>query len=263
MEIKMSIETSIITPIYNAENFLEETLKSILSQTYTDWESILINDNSTDGSLEIAKKFTRLDSRFRIINKFESGGAAKARNAGIEAAKGRYIAFLDSDDIWLPEKLNEQISFMKNKNIDFSYSCYHFISEEGLVTGKVEVPAQVTYNQLLKGNVVACLTAVYDTKNLGKVFMPDILKRQDFGLWLEITRRGVTGYGIQKSLAKYRLRTGSISHAKFNTMLYTWDLYRKVERLSFIRSLKYISSHLLTASIKRLKNKFKVLLQKK
>jgi len=262
MESKMSIETSIITPIYNAELFLEETLQSILDQTYTNWESILINDNSTDGSLEIAQRFTQLDSRFKIINKSASGGAAKARNSGIEAAKGRFIAFLDSDDIWLPEKLNEQVSFMKSNKIDFSYSSYHFISEAGEVTNKVEVPEQVTYNQLLKGNVVACLTAVYDTQDLGKVLMPDILKRQDFGLWLKITRLGVTGYGIQKSLAKYRLRTGSISHAKFNTMLYTWDLYRKVEGLSFILSLKYISSHLLTASIKRLKNKFKVLLQK-
>lgn len=258
----MNIETSIITPIYNAELYLEETLNSILFQTYNNWEAILINDNSTDSSLEIAKKFAQLDSRFKIINKSASGGAAKARNSGIEMAQGRFIAFLDSDDIWLPEKLDVQLSFMKSNEIDFSFSSYHFISEAGSVTNKVEVPIKVTYKQLLNSNVIACLTAVYDTKNLGKVFMPDILKRQDFGLWLKITKRGVTGYGIQKSLAKYRLRTGSISHAKFNTLLYTWDLYRKVEGLSFIRSLKYISNHLLIASIKRLKNKFKVLLQK-
>jgi teichuronic acid biosynthesis glycosyltransferase TuaG len=257
----MSIETSIITPIYNAESFLDETLQSIIDQTYTNWESILINDNSTDSSLEIARRFEQLDPRFKIINKSETGGAAKARNYGIEAAKGRFIAFLDSDDIWFPEKLKEQISFMKSNKYDFSYTSYHFISEAGEVTNKVEVPEQVTYKQLLKGNVVACLTAVYDTQYLGKVFMPDILKRQDFGLWLKITRSGVIGYGIQKSLAKYRLRTGSISHAKFDTMLYTWDLYRKVEGLSFILSLKYFSSHLFTASIKRLKNKIKVLLQ--
>ncbi|NOR69068.1 MAG: glycosyltransferase [Methylomarinum sp.] len=262
MKSKINIETSIITPIYNAEDFLEETLQSILEQTYTDWESILINDNSTDKSLEIAEKYVQRDPRFKIINKTESGGAAKARNAGIEAATGRFIAFLDSDDIWLPEKLAEQITFMKSKKIDFSYSSYHFISEAGAVAGNVMVPEQVNYNQLLKGNVVACLTAIYDTKNLGKVFMPDILKRQDFGLWLKITRGGVTGYGLQKPLAKYRLRTGSISHAKFNTMLYTWDLYRKVEGLSFVLSLRYIGSHLLIASIKRLKNQFKVFLQK-
>jgi glycosyltransferase involved in cell wall biosynthesis len=258
----MLLETTIITPIYNAEDFLEETLQSILNQTYSNWESILINDNSSDGSLKIAEKFAQLDPRFRIINKTESGGAAKARNTGIEAAAGRFIAFLDSDDIWLPEKLDVQIAFMKKESVDFSYSSYYFISEAGDVTGDVIVPEQVTYTKLLKGNVVACLTAVYDTKNLGKIFMPDILKRQDFGLWLEITKRGIIGYGIKKPLARYRIRTGSISHAKFNTMLYTWELYRNVEKLTFMKSFMYISSHLLMASIKRLKNKINVLIRK-
>jgi len=250
----MTIETTIITPIYNAEEFLEETLKSILKQTYTNWESILINDNSTDKSLEIANKFVQLDPRFKVINKTESGGAAKARNAGIKEAKGRFIAFLDSDDVWFSEKLAVQISFMKKKGIAFSYSSYHFITEQGQITGSVIAPAEITYTQLLKGNVIACLTAIYDTDKLGKVFMPDILKRQDFGLWLKITKLGVTGYGLQKPLAKYRLRTSSISHPKFNTMLYTWKLYRKVEKLSFIKSLYCIANHLFGASLKRVKN---------
>jgi hypothetical protein len=144
---------------------------------------------------------------------------------------------------------------MKDNDIALSYSSYHFISEEGDVCGKVTPPDNITYNQLLKGNVIACLTAVYDAEMLGKVFMPDILKRQDFGLWLKITKLGITGYGIQRPLAKYRLREGSISQAKVNTMLYTWKLYREVEGLSFFNSFRYISSHLLTASIKRLKNK--------
>ena len=251
----MIIETSIITPIYNAEDFLEETLQSILDQTYSDWESILINDNSTDKSLEIAKKFAQLDSRFKIINKSESGGAAKARNTGIQEARGRFISFLDSDDVWVPVKLAEQIRFMKERDIAFSYSSYQFLTEQGQVTGSVKVPVSISYNQLLRGNVIACLTVTYDTAKLGKVFMPDILKRQDFGLWLEITRRGVRGYGIQKILAKYRLRTGSISHAKFNTMLYTWALYRSIEKLPLYLCVYYISNHLLSASIKRLKNK--------
>lgn len=255
----MIVETSIITPIYNAEEFLEDTLNSILNQTYQNWESILINDNSSDKSLAIAEKFVQLDSRFFIIDKTVSGGAAKARNAGIEKAKGRFIAFLDSDDIWHPEKLTTQINFMKKEDVEFTYTSYHFITETGVVAGEVVAPVNIDYKQLLKGNVVACLTAVYDTKKLGKVFMPDILKRQDFGLWLKITKRGVTGYGLQKTLAKYRLRTGSISSNKFNTMLYTWDLYRKVEKLSVISSLWYISRHLITASIKRIKNKVKLL----
>jgi glycosyltransferase involved in cell wall biosynthesis len=257
----MTIETTIITPIYNAEHFLEETLQSILDQTYTNWESILINDNSSDNSLEIANSFAQLDSRFKIINKSESGGAAKARNLGIEQATGRYIAFLDSDDIWLPEKLTEQITFMKDKDIAFSYTSYHFLTEQGQVTGSVIAPASITYSQLLKGNVIACLTAIYDTEKLGKVFMPDILKRQDFGLWLKITKLGFTGYGLNKPLAKYRLRVGSISHAKFNAMLYTWDLYRSIEKLPLYQCIYYISNHLLSAAIKRLKNKYFKLFQ--
>jgi glycosyltransferase involved in cell wall biosynthesis len=251
----MITETSIITPIYNAESFLEETLKSILDQTYSKWECILVNDNSTDGSLKIAEKYTKFDLRFNIINLAKSSGAAKARNVGIEAAKGRFITFLDSDDVWLPEKLNYQITFMKAKNIAFSFSSYYFLTEGGETTDLVIAPKKVSYKRLLRGNVIACLTAMYDTKKLGKVYMPDILKRQDFGLWLKITKLGVLAHGIEKPLAKYRLRTGSISHAKFNTMLYTWDLYRAIEKLPVYLSLYYLSSHLLSASFKRLKNR--------
>lgn len=251
----MAPEVTIITPVYNAEDFLVETLDSILSQTFTNWEAILINDNSSDNSLAIAQHYQAKDSRFKIIDKKKGGGAAKARNSGIKQAQGRFVAFLDSDDVWLPEKLEKQIAFMKQKDIAFSYSSYHFLTEQGQVTGTVKAPESITYHKLLKGNVIACLTAIYDTDKVGKVLMPDILKRQDFGLWLKITKQGITGYGLQTPLAKYRLRTGSISHAKFNTMAYTWDLYRKVEKLSFSRSFYYISNHLITASIKRFKNK--------
>lgn len=251
----MKIETSIITPIYNAEEFLAETLESIINQTYQDWEAILINDNSSDSSLAIAKGYVQRDKRFKLINKTFCGGAAKARNSGIEVAEGRFIAFLDSDDLWLTNKLEKQIAFMKKKDIAFSFSSYYFLTEDGVQTDTVIAPAEVEYNQLLKGNVIACLTAIYDINKIGKVYMPDILKRQDFGLWLKITKLGIKAYGYQKPLAKYRLRKGSISSAKINTMLYTWDLYRKVEELSLFKSFYYISNHLLTASFKRLKNK--------
>jgi teichuronic acid biosynthesis glycosyltransferase TuaG len=258
MELEnMKPETTIITPIYNAEDFLADSLDSILNQSYQDWEAILINDNSTDGSLEIAQRFTQLDSRFKIINQSESGGAAKARNSGIEAAKGRFIAFLDSDDIWLPEKLNEQISFMKSNDIDFSFTAYNFISEKGVLGDFVTVPNEVSYKTLLRGNIIACLTAVYDTKKLGKVYMPDILKRQDFALWLKITKTGVNAVGINESFAHYRLRTGSLSSTKFNTMMHTWGVYRNVEKFSVLSSFLYISSHLAAAIKKRIKNKLR------
>lgn len=249
-----SPETTIITPIYNAEKFLRETLESISEQSYTDWEAILINDNSNDSSLEIAQSFAKRDPRFKVINRHESGGAARARNDGIRHAKGRYIAFLDSDDVWLPSKLDKQICYMKSNDVAFSYTSYKFLTENGDVKKEVKAPKRVTYKKLLKGNVIACLTAVYDTDKLGKVLMPDIRKRQDFGLWLKITKMGITGYGIQEPLAHYRLREGSISSAKFDTMLYTWRLYREVEKLPLASSAYYISNHLFGALIKRLKN---------
>jgi teichuronic acid biosynthesis glycosyltransferase TuaG len=254
---KMKVETTIITPIYNAEDFLADSLDSILNQSYQNWKAILINDNSTDGSLDIAKRYERLDSRFKVINKNESGGAAKARNLGIELAQGRFIAFLDSDDIWHPNKLEKQISFMKNNNVDFSFTAYNFISEKGVLGDFVAVPNEVSYKTLLRGNIIACLTAVYDTKKLGKVYMPDILKRQDFALWLKITKSGINAIGINESLAHYRLRTGSLSSTKFNTMLHTWGVYRNVEKLSVLSSLRYISSHLVGAITKRIKNKLR------
>jgi teichuronic acid biosynthesis glycosyltransferase TuaG len=249
------IETTVITPIYNAESFLEATLQSILDQHYKDWESILINDNSSDNSLAIACKFANADSRFKIINKTESRGAAKARNLGIESAQGRFIAFLDSDDIWHSSKLEKQISFMKDNDVALSFTAYNFISESGEPGDFVKAPNKVSYKTLLKGNIIACLTAVYDTKKLGKVFMPDILKRQDFGLWLKITKTGVDAVGINESLANYRLRTGSLSSTKINTMVHTWRVYRDIERLSVFSSLKYLSSHLFRAVVKRIKNK--------
>ncbi len=257
----MNVETTIITPVYNAEDFLEETLNSISKQTYPYWEALLINDCSTDSSMSIAQRFVDKDCRFRIINRAEGGGAAKARNDGIQEARGRFIAFLDSDDVWLPNKLERQIDFMKSNDIAFSFSSYKFLTEDGKVTTEVKAPDEITYSKLIKGNTIACLTAVYDSQKLGKVFMPDILKRQDFGLWLKITKMGVKGYGLQIPLAHYRLRKGSISSAKFSTMLYTWGLYRRVEKLSRFQSIYYISSHLLGAIFKRAKNKILSLLK--
>lgn len=250
------METSIITPVYNCEKYLEETLDSILNQTYQDWESILINDNSSDSSLEIAKKYASKDSRFKIISNDSSVGPAKARNIGIEFSSGRYIAFLDSDDVWMGEKLFKQINFMKNNDINFCFSGYELMSEDGAFLGSVDVPSTITYKTLLKHNVVGCLTAVYDTKVLGKMYMPLILKRHDFGLWLSILKKGVVGYSIQLPLAKYRLRSGSVSHAKLNTMMYTWRLYRDIEKLSFFSTFYNISTHLFSAVIKRYKHKF-------
>lgn len=247
---------SIITPIFNAEKFLEETLQSILDQTFEAWEAILVDDGSTDNSASIAQAFVAKDSRFMLISKKFSDGAARARNDAIKLAKGRYIAFLDSDDIWLPEKLYNQIEFMKSKNIVLSFTSYFCISEDGKYIGTVKASNRLSYSRLLRGNSIACLTAIYDTKSLGKVYMPDIIKRQDFGLWLEITRRGFYAEGLDMPLAKYRIRKGSISSNKWNASLYTWRLYRDVEGLSRILSIYLLGSHLSRALLIRISSYF-------
>jgi teichuronic acid biosynthesis glycosyltransferase TuaG len=248
----VTVETSIIIPVYNAEKYVRATLDSVLAQTYLDWEAILVDDASTDSSLRILHEYAARDSRFRLVERNESGGAARARNDAIRAAHGRFIAFLDSDDLWLREKLTVQIDFMKANTVQLSYASYYFMTEDGEIGPIVNAPEAVDYATLLRGNVIACLTAVYDTSSLGKIYMPDILKRQDFGLWLAITRKGVVARGIAAPLAKYRDRSGSISSARLNTLTYTWKLYRDIEELGIFRSAYYLGSHLLFASLKRI-----------
>ncbi|MCK9515359.1 MAG: glycosyltransferase family 2 protein [Ottowia sp.] len=235
----MPVEVSIITPLYNCSRFISETIKSVLEQTYSDWELILVDDCSTDNSLEVAQQFAEKDSRIKIISLDENSGAAVARNMAIELANARYIAFLDSDDRWRPEKLERQIEFMKEKKIDFCYAAYEKLSQDGKIVGHVRVPNRVSYIDLLKVCSIGCLTAVYDTVNLGKVYMPLIRKRQDLGLWLRILKKIDYAYGISDPLAYYQLRDDSISANKKLAAQYTWRLYRDIERLNIFVAAYY------------------------
>ena len=205
---------SIITPVYNAESFLEDTVNSVLKQTYQDWEMILIDDCSTDKSREIMEKLALMDDRIVPIYSEVNEGVANSRNKGIEKAKGRYIAFLDSDDLWKPNKLEEQVKFMKSKDIAFSFTGYEFINEDGERLGKIiSIPSKVTYNELLKYNCIGCLTVMIDKKKVDKIEMPK-LKHEDFITWLSILKKDIDAYGINENLASYRKRTGSVSEIK-------------------------------------------------
>lgn len=234
---------SIITPIYNCEQFLQETIKSVLEQTYTKWELILIDDCSTDNSLSIAEEAAKKDNRIRVIRLDQNSGPAIARNTGIEKAKSKYIAFLDSDDMWLPNKLEKQISFMEENQIPFTYTAYEKIDEDGSLRGIISVPEKVTYKELLNTNVIGCLTAIYNTEQLGKVYMPNIRKRQDYGLWLKILKKGIIAYGINEPLARYRVRRDSVSSNKLKAAQYQWKIYRQVEKLGYIRSIYHFISY--------------------
>jgi len=236
---KYSPLVSIITPSYNSSEFISETISSVLAQSLTDWEMIIVDDCSSDTSTEVIQSFINQDSRIKLIKLGTNSGAAVARNIGIEAAKGRYIAFLDSDDLWLPNKLEKQLAFMQKNNYSFTYTAYDKINEAGDVIGHVGVPERVSYHTLLKTCLIGCLTVIYDTEYLGKVKMPLIRRRQDFGLWLKLLKKVDYAYGLQDTLGLYRVRDGAISSNKLTTSVYTWKLYREVEGLSFITSSYY------------------------
>lgn len=234
---------SIVTPSYNSARYISATIQSVLQQSYSDWEMIVVDDCSADDSVQVVQSFSEQDPRIKLIRLSENSGAAVARNVAIKAARGRYISFLDSDDLWLPDKLETQLSFMNYNGVAFSYSGYNKIDENGQSLGSIGVPEKVNYDQLLKCCVIGCLTAMYDVHKLGKVYMPLIRKRQDLGLWLRLLKKIDYAYGIQQPLAEYRVRPGSISSKKSDAAAYTWRLYREVENLSLCKSSYYFSHY--------------------
>jgi len=234
---------SIVTPSYNAERYLPNTLNSVLAQTFQNWELLIVDDCSPDNANEVIESYVAKDSRIRLVRLAENGGAAVARNKAIELARGRYIAFLDSDDRWLSEKLDNQLRFMQDNDIALSYTAYEKLDEHGNSVGVVAVPERVSYTDLLKVCSIGCLTAMYDTEKLGKMYMPLIDKRQDLGLWLRILKQIPYAYGVTKVLAQYQLRSDSISANKRSAARYTWRLYRRVEKLGLIRAAYYFSHY--------------------
>lgn len=230
---------SIITPSYNAEKYLALTIESVLAQTYQDWEMLIVDDCSPDNANQIVEEYAKKDSRIKLIKLDSNSGAASARNKAIALALGRYIAFLDSDDLWFPEKLEIQIDFMQKNDFAFTYTAYEKVNENGKFFQVVNVPRKISYRKLLKTNVIGCLTAIYDVKKLGKVYMPTTTKREDFATWLNILKNVECGYGVQEALAKYRVYDTQSSSNKVRMAGETWKLYRNVEKLSFFESIYF------------------------
>ncbi|XKF14803.1 glycosyltransferase family 2 protein [Halomonas sp. BLK-85] len=234
---------SVITPLYNSELFIEKTMQSVKHQSFQNWEMILIDDCSSDSSLQLATELANADQRFRIISLSENSGAAVARNTGIEAALGRYIAFLDSDDVWLPNKLQKQLKFMQKNELAFSCGAYRKVNERGEFLDIARPPVKVDYKSTLKTPRIGCLTAMYDTEITGKVYMPLIRKRQDFGLWLRLLKKVDFVHGIQEPLAEYLVRSDSISASKASAAKYTWRIYREEEGFGLIKSFYYFFNY--------------------
>ncbi|MBE7145201.1 glycosyltransferase family 2 protein [Bacillus paranthracis] len=231
------MQLSIIVPTYNASRFIEETIHSVLNQSFQDWELIIIDDCSTDNTVQKLNEFRKIDQRIRVKVLDENSGAAIARNTGISMASGRYIAFLDSDDLWVPRKLEKQLNFMKENNVAFSFTGYEIITESGEKTGKIiHVPKKIDYQGLLKNTIIGCLTVMIDTQQVGKIQMPNLRTRQDTATWLSILKKGFEAYGIDEVLSKYRKVENSISSKKIKMARMNWKLYREVEGLSVFKS---------------------------
>ena len=237
----MNSLVSIITPNYNAGKFIAETIESVINQTYTNWELIIVDDCSTDDSLAIINEFIKKEDRIKLIKLSKNSGPAVARNNGIEVAKGEYMAFLDSDDRWFSNKLEVQLNVMQKHNYALTFTSYYSVNEQKEKQKIIRAKKQITYKNLLTNNYIGCLTAMYSVQQLGKVYMPLVLKRQDWGLWLKITKNNIVAYGIQEPLASYTRRETSISSNKFNLLKYNWKIYREHEHLTIVKSLYYFS----------------------
>jgi glycosyltransferase involved in cell wall biosynthesis len=231
-------------PARNSARHLEQAIESVVRQTHRDWELIVVDDGSTDATWSILERLAARDARIRTLRLPHSAGPARARNLAIQLAAGRFIAFLDSDDVWLPAKLERQLDVMQRTGAVLSFTAYRKIDSHGnLGHSVIEVPPTVTYAELLKTNVIACLTAVYDALALGKMVMPEV-RHEDYALWLAILRRtfgaaGTPVAGINEALACYRVHDSSVSHNKLKAAGMQWAVYRQVERLSLRRSLYY------------------------
>lgn len=250
-------KVSVIMPAYNCENFIDETIQSLLTQTYTNWELIAVDDCSTDKTAEIIKRYGESDSRIKYIRNEKNLGAALTRNKAVSIAKGQYLAFLDSDDIWKKEKLEKQLSFMKQNCIAFSCTAYGKIDEHGNDLNRV-IPAEKKSNYwgVLK-NCPGNSTVMYDAIALGKHIIPDIRKRNDYVMWLSVIKNANTIMGMDDVLGFHRVRTDSISSKKTALVKYHWFVYRQVENLSFAKSSYLIFYWIGKGLINKLQNQNK------
>ncbi|MBR1391668.1 MAG: glycosyltransferase family 2 protein [Lachnospiraceae bacterium] len=234
---------SIITPMYNAQQYIQKTIKSVQAQTYTEWEMLIVDDCSDDRSGEIVLVLAEQDPRIKYYRNSARSGVAGSRNYAISRAQGRYLAFLDSDDLWKPHKLECQIAFMKEKDAGFSYGMCEVIDENGRNLRKDRrVPERVDYKQLLKGNVIPCLTVVIDKKIMPDVKMPEI-PHEDYAAWLTLLRQGGYAYGMQNVLAQYRVSNHTVSSNKIKAMRWTWRIYRNYMKLPVMKSVFYFCAY--------------------
>ena len=243
---------SIIVPVYNAEKFIRETIQSVLDQTYTDFELLLVDDCSRDGSVAVIESFE--DERVILLRREHNAGAYAARNRGLKEARGRYIAFLDSDDCWEPCKLEHEMAFMERENAGFVFTGYEFADENCVGTGKVvRVPRTINFKQALSNTTIFTSTVLIDREKIPDelIEMPNIAS-EDTATWWRILKAGHVGYGLDENLVRYRRSSNSLSANKLVALKRIWGLYRKIAGLSVVSSAVHFVGWAFRAVLRRI-----------
>lgn len=232
---------SVITPTYNCAKFIAETIESVQAQTYENWEMVIVDDCSNDDTKAIVERYIARDSRIKYHCLEANSGAAVARTKAMELAQGEFMAFCDSDDLWLPEKLQRQLAFMQETGHAFTCTAYEQIDEQGQSLERViKTITKTDYNRLLLDCPVGNSTVMYNVAAMGKFQVPDIRKRNDDALWLQMLKKEKYIWGMPEVLMCYRIRSNSISSNKLKVIKYHWILYRQIEHLSVFRSAFHI-----------------------
>lgn len=233
--------------------FIQNCILSAVNQTYKDWEMIIVDDASNDQTAKIIQELSISEPRIKPIILHKNVGAAEARNIALREAKGQYIAFLDSDDIWYPEKLEYQIQFMILNEIAFSFSSYDLIDITGKSLNKtIQAPEVIDYHGFLGNTIIGCLTVVIDKSKVGYFEMPNLRSSQDMALWLLIMKRGFKAYGLNKILASYRIVPTSNTANKWKAAKNVWRVFRNIERINLLKSSCYFICYAINALKKRI-----------
>jgi len=241
---------SIIMPLYNVERFIAQTIESVLIQSYHHFELLIVDDKSTDNSVKIVKRYMKEDNRIRLFFLDVNSGPVRARNKAIKEAKGKYISFLDSDDMWVPDKLQQQIVFLNENSLVLTYSTYETMDENSMYINTRDCLPLITYKDMLKSNRIGNLTGMYDVGFFGKVYMEDI-GHEDYVMWLHLLKKIPFTKGIEEPLAQYRILSSSISSNKIKALVWQWHIYREVEKLNFFQSFYYFGHYVYNAVKKR------------
>lgn len=246
-------KVSIIIPVYNAEKFLKRAVDSILAQTIGEWEILLVDDGSKDKSREVMESYS--DERIRCFFCEQNAGPARARNIGLKNATGQYIAFLDADDFWRPDKLQKQLEFMEKNKYPFSFTSYEFADENARGSGVIaHAPHKVDYKEILKSSTIAPSTAILDRNKIDTslIYMPEDVRLEDAATWMQILKTGTYAYGLDEVLTIYCRHKGAYSGNKLDAVWGKWKLYRRVENFSVIKSAYYVLINTWAAVMRRI-----------